>query len=362
MSAAERVLAWSRWAAHARLAEASGTPIAAPSSEVPVELLRSASVGPLVGAVLGDGPLADDSRATWAANITLRAALADLCERFERAALRVVALKGWATLVRFPSWMPARGTRDIDLLVAPEDFAAACAIMHAAGYEELSSAEPISRWWSGQREFRSERAGFRVAVDLHRGLHHPPVWQALTAAVLDASVRVDGVRVPTPAAALWVIAAHRTRHAWTGDPREWIDAWLLARDLDDDAAQAWAAGARALGIDGASWALWRDVSAWLAPPVTPWHAAAQALGRSLSDRRRADVEAWRRGARPLPRLIARFRFIDMYRPLPAMGAPRGHALAGALLHAGFRAADAWWSDDAGVLRDSTRPGVGRTRE
>ena len=325
----------------------------------PVDALRRASVGPLVGAELGEGPLVEDSRATWAANVTLRARLKELMACFERASIPVVALKGWATLARFPGWMPARGTRDVDLLVSPRAFERACEVLVAEGFTPEVASEPASMWWSGQREFRASAAGFRVAIDLHRGLHHPPVWRRLSAAVLERSERVDGVRVPSLPASLWVIAAHRARHAWTGDPREWIDAYLIARELTPEDAHAWAAGAAALGVDGASWALWRDVTSWLGTPTPAWDAAASELARGLSPARTREIEAWREGRRPLPRPLVRLRFIDMYRPLPAMGASRGSALAGATAHALLRAVDALWARDAGVLRTSARAGVVR---
>ena len=267
----------------------------------PVDALRRASVGPLVGAALGEGPLVEDSRATWAANVTLRARLKQLMTCFERASIPVVALKGWATLARFPDWMPARGTRDVDLLVSPRAFERACDVLVAEGFTPEVASEPASMWWSGQREFRASAAGFRVAIDLHRGLHHPPVWRRLSAAVLERSECVDGVRVPSLPASLWVIAAHRARHAWTGDPREWIDAYLIARELTPEDARAWAHGAASLGVDGASWALWRDVTNWL---------------YARMGRRRVRARAW-------PLACANPRARGVARGPPAAPAPAG---------------------------------------
>lgn len=148
---------------------------------------------------------------------------------------------------------------DLDVVVAPRDFATARRLLGSLGFEERTeSRQPWSLFDRHCREAVNLRSPAGGSVDLH---HHVPPWRwtrRLTADLLLAhpqTVTVAGVALPvaSPEVNLLVCALHTVsdRNAPGSGLRVWRDVLVLAHRVD--AADA-VALARRVGLDG--WLRW----------------------------------------------------------------------------------------------------------
>jgi hypothetical protein len=192
--------------------------------------------------------------AATGARLRIDAATAEAVERFERAGVRAVLLKG-PSIAR---WLYPQGSErayiDCDLLVGPADFDAAQEVLRSLGYASLLGSMGMPAWWC-EHAAVWERQRDGMSVDLHRTLIGVRVDDATAWRVLSADVEeivVAGRPVPAlglPARALHV-ALHASQHGpgWPtsitdleralaiGDDDLWRRAAALAADVDATAA------------------------------------------------------------------------------------------------------------------------------
>jgi hypothetical protein len=261
--------------------------------------------------------------------LRVSAALAD-------AGIRAVFIKGASQFTTAETWWPLRPMSDLDLLVERTSFAAARAVLRSLAFAVETAPKPSSVW-EGQQELVRRTPTGVVRIDLHRGLHHWPIWAGLSEAVLDSATLAGGVYVPSTSGRLLVAAAHRARHAYRVDARELFDVGLmLGAPLDADALVALAERTRCVG---ALWSLLDEVTALLGQ-VSDEHVALLARTRRATNvvgrlattaLRRATASAARRGDTP--------HFWSLYLGLPAAGVGSGRAALGLATHGLLRSAD-----------------------
>lgn len=199
------------------------------------------------------------------ARLRTDAGTAEVLDRFDRARVRALLLKGPS----IASWLYAdpaeRPYYDCDLLVGPADFDAAERALRSLGYVPMVDRWGLPTWWYGHAVAWTHPDG-RVSVDLHRTLigvraDHATVWRVLSSGVDE--ILVGGRRAAClglPARAMYV-ALHASQHGSAtqpavdleraltlGDDGLWVGAGALADQLD--ATAAFVAGLR-LAPDGA---------------------------------------------------------------------------------------------------------------
>lgn len=278
--------------------------------------------------------------ATRAANIVRLRDLHEVAATLATSGVDCVAVKGAARLVVAPACVATRPMSDLDLLVAPRDYADAVAALEQSGFRAIDERRPVSSSWTCEVELRRQRGSFTTAIDLHRGLHHGPVWRELAEGVLDRARVVGGVSVPSPVDALLIIAAHRTRHDFRGDLREVGDAWELLAALSEEEAAGLVQQAGAAQLGGALWALLYELASITSLPDAVEAARARLDGAVPAAFRRRLA---RRITHPQWTLSAREGqapgFASMYAPLVLAGVPVVDAARSAGTHALLRAAD-----------------------
>lgn len=334
---------WLRWAASVQHRNAA---LPAPDGAVPVERARAHRVEPLLYAALADaddprrGPLASAARATAGANLLLAGALPEVLDAFERAGIRYALFKGAAIVVAHPERRGTRTVSDADILVSPRDFRAARRALVDAGFGADDPPLPLSMAWNNERGFRREAAP-TLHIDLHRGLHRPPLFAHLGALALRGAVRRGGVWVVSDAHAPLVIAAHRAKHGYSNDARELYDYFTLVDGAEADTLARLRSDAATTGVSGALYVVWALTRAWFGPmgeaaerafaqlaaDLAPWTEALDAIAvlDSLGD---AD-KPW-----------ARLPFLKMYLPMPLLTDRTFAPIAMGGVHAVLRAADA----------------------
>jgi hypothetical protein len=202
-----------------------------------------------------------------AARLRLDAAMVDVMASFERGGVHALVLKGPAVARWIYSRVDERGYEDCDVLVCPDEVAAAGQALGSLGFERHFDDSRMPGWW---REHAEEwvRHSDGVTIDVHRRLPGVRVNDESAWAVLSAdasSVLVAGSQLPTlalPARVLHV-CLHAAQHgaAWTKPMRDlkeavrrtsddlalWLDAVALAEALE--ATERFASGLR-LDPDG----------------------------------------------------------------------------------------------------------------
>ena len=207
----------------------------------------TAPVDPHLGAGVGPGLLA---AARCLALDSLAARTADL---LTSAGVSTVLLKGPATAARLlGDRRDQRVYTDVDLLVAPDQFAAAQQVLQSNGYRSGLVGLRDSEWVWHERPWRAPAAD--LTVDLHRGfagVQDPAAfWAAVWAARDSLAVAGELIAVPGPVAAALILALHAAspgplRRKPLNDlvqaravlsPSVWAAAGTLAREVDAEPA------------------------------------------------------------------------------------------------------------------------------
>jgi hypothetical protein len=192
--------------------------------------------------------------------LALDSALGDVIRALAARGARPLLIKGPA----FASWLyddpRERPYGDIDLLVAPERFAAAENVLSELGFESWASrTRPSER--SAHHEEWIRPGTLPVAVELHHTLRllpaSPPlVWQRLTEGARTIQVGGTAVAVPSEPASALIVALHAAQHADRQSKsardlrhaleRVDMETWRAAASLADQlgASTAFAAGLR----------------------------------------------------------------------------------------------------------------------
>jgi Uncharacterised nucleotidyltransferase len=213
-------------------------------------------------------------------DLSQTAEIGRLMRIFDDAGIRVLVLKGIVLSSDFDDRAFARGARDIDLLVDPEQFAQADTALAAAGYRSQHPAQSprqTAAYHWALKEVSYVHAGTRNVIELHDRLADNPNLLSIDFATLwreRATVHLGEAAVPTlarPHLALY-LSVHGAGHTW-----ERL-RWLV------DLAQAWRepgaiaqtlVSADAVGLGGAVRHALLMAHDWLGLPVAE-HAIAQA--------------------------------------------------------------------------------------
>jgi hypothetical protein len=176
------------------------------------------------------------------------------------AALTVpaIALKGPLFAARYYRQPSARGTTDIDLLVAEGDLARAEASLAGVGYRLTDPPEAVARSLRRHHHLHLQRRG---APDLELHFHAYRGFGATlrTALLAERCVPVEGfaaIRVPCPEDELVYLAVHAASHrfgrlAWLYDLRLVLERMTpAAREVAARRAREWGV-ARPLALAGA---------------------------------------------------------------------------------------------------------------
>jgi hypothetical protein len=202
-----------------------------------------------------------------------------------------------------------RDARDIDLLVAPSDFAASNSVLTAAGYR--CSIEPLSprqrtSYFHWLKDLEYVHPGSGAAIELHQRLTDNPHLLSTEFDVLwrqREEVRVGNVSVSTlsrRALALY-LCVHGAGHAW--ERLRWlVDLAALLREPGTiDLALA---DAEAVGLGGAMLHAVMLAHEWLGVTVEPSHLA----------RARTSAQVWW-----LDRILAHLYADSAWYEMPAPG-------------------------------------------
>lgn len=157
---------------------------------------------------------------------TLRA----VSDRFARAGIEAVILKGGATLLAPPfDALEERFMGDLDLLIAPDRLDEANQILMAAGWQQTAMADFMQAEHHHLPALVHENAP--GAIELHRRLGHPQLEEILTAGDMimrSIPTEIDGLRQPS--AADWL--THLIGHAQLSN-YGWADRFVRLRDAVD---------------------------------------------------------------------------------------------------------------------------------
>lgn len=118
--------------------------------------------------------LADRARRDAVANLRAAAACAELEWRLDAAGVRRLYLKGLTLSVLAYGSPSIKASADIDILVAPDDIAAAADVLVEVGFKLSDPAglplEKLGDWHRKYKETNWVRGADRIAVDLHSRL------------------------------------------------------------------------------------------------------------------------------------------------------------------------------------------------
>ena len=269
-----------------------------PSGPVPVNQIFRLGLNEIVASALLS--LTDERcreleasyRNSVAHNVGLLNHLKQVAKTFEQEEIPLVAVKGVAMLLRFPDRLDQRRMTDLDILVPPNKYALAQAVLRKLGGVLVDRGRPITEMWSSERMFRFEQTVVPTVVDIHRGLHHWPLWSNLTNTIVGQTTQFEQVSVPTKVNSILVIAAHRARNGFSGDCRELIDFRVLLRHFGDSDWANLLLAAQACDMVGAVYALWRLSRWWCSTPIPGEVEGFRALESQLGVFQKRAIERW----------------------------------------------------------------------
>ena len=133
-----------------------------------------------------------------------------------RAGVRMLLLKGPVLATWLYDDGAARAYVDCDLLVPPEDYAAAGEVLGSLGFERSSEADHLEPRFGPMHADTWRRAN-GAEVDLHRALPGmrmggSDVWGAMSTGAEQLRVGRVSINVPRPAARALVVALHAAHH------------------------------------------------------------------------------------------------------------------------------------------------------
>lgn len=160
-----------------------------------------------------------------------------------------IALKGALFAARYYDRPSARGTSDIDLLVAEDDVEHAIASLAAIGYRIADSPEEIA-WSLREHHHLHLLHGEAPDLELHFHAYRGFGMTLRTELLAERSVLAEGfeaIRVPSPEDELVYLAVHAASHrfgrlGWLHDLR------LVVERMSPSAVETAAARARAWGV------------------------------------------------------------------------------------------------------------------
>jgi hypothetical protein len=189
-----------------------------------------------------------EARASAIASLTLAAELGNVMTALGAGGVSALAVKGPVTAALCYGDLGLRAFGDLDLLVAPSDVPAACAILASRGYEPQFALSPpwLRHLVRHDHELLFRHADRRRMVDLHwsllpRGYSFTPAIEGPFLA--RQTIRVGRAKVPTlgSEATLLFLLLHGIKHGWE------VLGWLVdiaqfirrTPRLDWDAVLGW---------------------------------------------------------------------------------------------------------------------------
>lgn len=234
-------------------------------------------------------------------------ATVDVVALLRSAGVDPILLKGPAVATWLYASDPVeRPYHDVDLLVGPQDWAAARQALLAGGYEQ-TALDPRPRGAPAPHAETWVPEGGGVEVDLHRTIHSLEhldpalVWREAQVGTVPLPVRSVVVRVPSPAFRTLHTAVHLQPRDHAGT-RPWIDLERAIATVDE---ATWAdAAALAERLDAAT--------------VLRFHLERVPSGAALADRLGLEAGVPERVAEPFERrsLPPGPRFLRRLRELP----------------------------------------------
>lgn len=333
--------AWARWAWDRTRFDADPPP----SGSLPVDTLRAWRLGPLVYAALsaaGDerrAPLRGAATEAAGSNLVRGPVLRELLARFDETGIRYALYKGAALVEHFPELRPLRTVSDADVLVRPDDFRRARRVLRRAGLREVRAPEPVSIGWNNERVFLRDTPP-ELHIDLHKGLHRPPLFASLSEHLVRSAGRHDGLWLAAPELTPLVVAAHRAKHGFTGDGRELLDFRVAVEAMSERDVRALPRLAERHQMLGALYAVWTVVRWWFGHGGAAEEAAySEAASKVEPFREPLDLLASLDSPFEDDKPWRRVPFLKMYLPMPLL---TDHSLAPfrlAATHAALRTAD-----------------------
>jgi hypothetical protein len=269
----------------------------------------------------GNALAAGPARLRAAFTLALDVEAARVIRHFEGVRLAAVLLKGPAVVAYlYPQDADQRAYVDIDLLVSPPSFAAACSALRDLGYENLHiDGSPMVG--AGQFEWPWRLAEDKgswgqpgLVVDLHRGFHGVGAperfWEMLHASAGTLRVAGADVKVPDKSGCALILALHAWLAPPDGRPIEDLsraleefgdDIWAQAGSMASacDASGPFAAGLSKLDA-GRDLMTRLDISR-AAPPVV-WMRSGGEMTSGVGLLELIEVPGWSKRLARLPRL------------------------------------------------------------
>jgi hypothetical protein len=197
-------------------------------------------------------------QASWA-ELHLAAEVERLLNALQKAEMTPLVLKGIAVSMKAFGQLGLRFNRDIDLLVWPEQVAAASAILEALNYSRIEPAETVgeaglARWMRGHKDLVYRHRTHGHIVELHWRLFDNPHLLPLKSNGTPALVPYrEGVSIPTLPTdiGLLYLCLHGVQHAWSR--LKWLaDVGAIFARLDADALLAFYQTAQGEGLQRAA--------------------------------------------------------------------------------------------------------------
>jgi hypothetical protein len=332
---------WTRWAWNAWSETTSTVAVPDHGTGFHADVIARSGLGTLVARTLqrcGDpraewlGPIVRD---TTAANLMRRAELQPLYTMLTDRGIRWCLLKGAASMQRFSELTALRRMTDIDLLVHADDFAHVTQLLIDERWRRVDMLGPASSRWVCEHTWQQQRS-ILVELDVHRGLHHPPIARALTSQLLADAQVVGGLPVPSRSTALLHLSLHRTKSGWQGHAAELLDARLLANSLSDAEFEQLAELARGHRLLNSLSIVLLATHWWLGEVPLREQWLLQQLPPKIRDR---VVRLAMMGARAMPIQAFRPAFLKMYAGMVYADGPRPEQMIGIVVHGVLRTLD-----------------------
>lgn len=163
-----------------------------------------------------DAPRVDSLLATARA-LEVDRVTGEVVRELQKAGVRTLLLKGPALVELLYDDGTARTYLDCDLLVAPEDFDRAAALLVSRGFERGSEADHLVPQFGPLHADPFKRTEDGAQVDLHRALSGlrmggSDIWGAVGESAQTMMVGGTEVAVPRPAALALIVALHTAHH------------------------------------------------------------------------------------------------------------------------------------------------------
>lgn len=300
---------------------------AAVDPELPARVARRHQVSALVAARLEQAgqavpaPLARQAEAARRRALRQLGSALDLADALERGGIPVVLLKGVALSQQAFGSPLLRGAVDIDLLVRPQDVAAAWQMLGRAGWRQVTPSAPLegarlALFFRAAKDSLHRHAETGQVLELHWRLSDEmaqPLMPPLEALESLALAPGRSVRVLSDPALFLYLCTHGAAHGWARI--KWLaDVAALLHRSPDGGAQLWANAAGAGGrIAAGSAVILAQELFGLAPPpgfVRPrgvriagvlW--LARRIMRAGEGARELETTPWRGWAEMLAKLL-----------------------------------------------------------